>query len=165
MSKLALLPFALALLATGCAPSQPDMEAELSALRAAANAYSEAATAKDAARVVALYDQDAVMVPPDGDLVEGIEGVRGYRFGFVTTPGVELRFELVRAEVARTGDIGWTLEIVDITINHPDGPPTFDVVRNLLTWKKQTDGSWKVVVDIWNSGPEPTADTPAVNPS
>jgi ketosteroid isomerase-like protein len=91
------------------------------------------------------------MVPPNADLVEKLEGVQGYRFGFLETPGVELQFEILRAEISTSGDIGWTLAIGDITINNPEGPPGRDIIRDFHTWKKQTDGSWKVVVDMWNS--------------
>ena len=137
----------------GCAQQSVDLEAELSALREAATRYQDAASAKDAMTVVSMYDEDALMIPPSAEMVEGLEGVRGYRFGFIETPGVELEFELIRAEVAATGDMGWTLSIGDITIARPDGPPGRDRVRDFHTWKKQTDGSWKVVVDIWNSDP------------
>ena len=140
------------LLAAGCAPPPVDREAELAALRQAATAYHDAASAKDAARVVALYDEGAVMVPPNADLVEGLQGVRGYRFGFITTPGIELRFEIVHAEVSASGDMAWTLAIGEITIHRPEGPPGSDRVRDFHVWKKQADGSWKVAVDIWNSG-------------
>ncbi|MDH3271228.1 MAG: DUF3225 domain-containing protein [Gemmatimonadota bacterium] len=141
-----------ALVLCGCAPGAVDQATELSALRAAAMAYQSAASEKDAARVVAFYDDEAVMVPPDAELVEGIAGVRNYRFGFIETPGVELDFELVRAEVSASGDMGWTLSIGQITINRPEGPPGRDVVRDFHTWRKQADGSWRVVVDMWNSG-------------
>lgn len=152
MMKYSALAATSVLLAGGCAPPAIDQEAELSALREAATAYHEAASAKDVDEVVALYDEGAVMVPPNAELVEGVEGVRDYRFGFIETPGVELRFEIVRAEVSGTGDMGWTLSVGEITINRPDGPPGRDLVRDFHTWKKQADGSWKVVVDIWNSG-------------
>ncbi|MGI9625592.1 MAG: YybH family protein, partial [Longimicrobiales bacterium] len=89
---------------------------------------------------------------PNAEMVEGLAGVQTYRFGFIETPGVELRFETIRAEVSESGDIGWTLSIGDITINRPQGPPGKDIVRDFHTWKKQEDGSWKVVVDMWNSG-------------
>ena len=152
LRRLSVLPLSTVLLAVGCAPPPVDREAELAALRQAATAYHEAATAKDAARVVALYDEGAVMVPPNADMVEGPQEVRGYRFGFITTPGVELRFEIVHAEVSASGDMGWTLAIVEITIHRPDGPPGSDRVRDFHVWKKQADGSWKVAVDIWSSG-------------
>ena len=147
-----LLAVAGTLMVCGCAPSAVDRAAELTALREAAVSYAAAASAKDAAGVVAFYDESALMIPPDAELVEGLEGVGSYRFGFIETPGVELEFELVRAEVSSAGDMGWTLAIGDITINRDDGPPGRDLVRDFHTWKKQADGSWKVVVDVWNSG-------------
>jgi len=149
------IPHAVAALFVGaCTTQQPtvDVEQELVALRAAATAYHEAASAKDGEAVVGMYDQAAVMIPPNADLVEGLNEVQNYRFGFIETPGVELEFELVRAEVSAAGDIGWTLAIGEITINQPEGPPGRDQVRDFHTWKKQADGSWKVVVDVWNSG-------------
>ncbi len=128
-----------------------ETESDLVSLRLAANTYHQAASTKDRAAVVALYDENVLMVPPNADLVEKLEGVQGYRFGFLETPGVELQFEILRAEISTSGDIGWTLSIGDITINNPEGPPGRDIIRDFHTWKKQTDGSWKVVVDMWNS--------------
>ena len=136
----------------GCGvPPGPDRAAAELALRDAAQAYHEAASAKNAQAVVEFYDDDALMVPPNAPRVEGIDGVREYRFGFIETPGVELVFELVRAEVSEAGDIGWTLAIGDITIVRPEGAPGRDRVRDFHTWRRQADGSWKVVVDMWNS--------------
>ena len=152
MRKYTVLTTATALLAMGCTPPPVDHEAEVLALRAAATTYHLAASAKLADAVTALYDTDALMIPPGGALVEGLEGVRNYRFGFIETPGVELEFEIIRAEVSSAGDMGWTFALGEITINRPEGPPGRDVVRDFHTWKKQIDGSWKVVVDVWNSG-------------
>ena len=145
---------AAAVLAGGCdaAPPPVDTDAEIASLRATAEAYHRAASAKDRDNVVAMYDEDALMIPPNAELVEGLAGVREYRFGFIETEGIALDFELVRAEVGASGDIGWTLAIGDITINQPDGTQGRDVVRDFHTWKKQPDGSWKIVIDTWNSG-------------
>jgi uncharacterized protein (TIGR02246 family) len=128
-----------------------DREANVAALRETAEAYHAAASGKDAQAVITFYADDAMMVPPNADRVEGIEGVRNYRFGFIETPGVELRFETIRVEVASGGDMGWTLAIGDVNFTRPDGEPGSDRVRDFHVWKKQDDGSWKVVVDMWNS--------------
>jgi len=155
MTKPVILSLVAILLAAACAPPvppAPDLEAELAALRATATAYNDAAGAKDASRVVALYDQDAIMVPPNAEMVNGLEGVEGYRFGFISTPGVELRFELLRAQVSAAADMGWSLSLAYITINRPDGTVGTDLVRDFHVWRKQADGSWRLAVDIWNSG-------------
>lgn len=154
MTRKAHFPLALLLAACAAPPAEtaPDPAAELAALRAAAESYHAAASGKDAAGVVALYDEGAVMVPPGADMVNGLSEVQGYRFGFISTPGVSLTFELVRAEVSASGDMGWTLAEGDITIERADGTTGKDLVRDFHVWRKQPDGSWKVVVDFWNSG-------------
>ena len=138
--------------AGGCSSSALiDRDAEIAALRETAEAYHAAASAKDAQAVVTFYADDAMMVPPNADRVEGIEAVRNYRFGFIETPGVELSFETIRVEVSSGGDMGWTLAIGDVSFTRADGEPGSDRVRDFHLWKKQNDGSWKIVVDMWNS--------------
>ena len=152
MNKYTIFIIVGTVMAGGCGSGATiETESDLVSLRLAANTYHQAASTKDRAAVVALYDENALMVPPNADLVEKLEGVQGYRFGFLETPGVELQFEILRAEISTSGDIGWTLSIGDITINNPEGPPGRDIIRDFHTWKKQADGSWKVVVDMWNS--------------
>lgn len=150
---------ALGLTLTACQPDASDVvtetrqEADVAALTAAALAYQSAASAKDADAVVGMYDETAMMIPPNAEIVdEGLTGVETYQFGFIVTPGVELEFDLIRVEVAASGDIGWTFAIGQITINREGEPPGHDVVRDFHTWKKQSNGSWKIVVDMWNSG-------------
>lgn len=133
--------------------SRAASDADLASLTAAALAYQAAASAKDAEAVVGMYDQTALMVPPNAEIVdEGLAGVEGYQFGFIVTPGVALDFELERVEVAASGDIGWTFAVGQITIDREGEPPGRDVVRDFHTWKRQADGTWKIVVDMWNSG-------------
>jgi ketosteroid isomerase-like protein len=137
----------------GCAPRPGvDLTAERAALREAMEAYHEAASTKDAQTVVSMYDDEAMMIPPNAERVEGIEGIRSYRFGFIENAGVELNFETMRVEIAAGGDMAWTLAVANASFDGPDGEPGSDRIRDFHVWKKQADGSWKVEVDIWNSG-------------
>ena len=144
---------ALALAAVnGCTQDPPqDLETAIAALRDAADAYHAAASTKDRDAVVAFYADDAVMMPPNARQVEGIDGVRNYRFGFIENPSVETQFETTRVDVSTGGDVGWTLAMVEVTFAGPDGEPAGDRIRDFHVWKKQADGSWKIVVDMWNS--------------
>ena len=136
----------------GCTGNSPQyLETAIADLREAADAYHEAATAKDRDAVVAFYADDAVMIPPNAERVEGIDEVRNYRFGFIENPSVETQFETIRVDVSTGGDVGWTLAMVEVTFTDADGQPASDRIRDFHVWTKQTDGSWKIVVDIWNS--------------
>lgn len=142
----------MVLVSAGCgSQTAPDIEAERAALLDAATAYHDAAIAKDRQAVVGFYADDAMMVPPNAERVLGIDGVRDYRFGFIENPSAETRFETVKVEVSSGGDSGWTLAMVEVTFDGPDGQPAGDRIRDFHLWKKQADGTWKVVVDIWNS--------------
>ncbi len=138
--------------AFGCTSGpEVDIESERTALREAVEAYHDAASNKDAQSVVSMYDGEAMMIPPNAERVEGIESVRSYRFGFIETPGVTLQFETLRMEIAAGGDMAWTLAVGDVSFELPDGEAGADRVRDFHVWRKQDDGSWKVLVDIWNS--------------
>ncbi len=160
MKKHLILTALAMLVVSGCTTQTLiDMEAEMAALREAADAYHEAASALDVQAIVALYADDAIMIPPNADQVEGLEGVRNFASTFVEIQGLEMRFETTRVEVSSGGDMGWTLAISEMTFEDPDGQPGSDRVRDFHVWQKQADGSWKVVVDIWNS------ELPAVGPT
>jgi len=140
------------LLGSGCTSrAEVDLASDRAALRDAVESYHDAASNKDAQSVVSMYDDEAIMIPPNADRVEGIEGVRNYRFGFIETAGVELQFETMRMKIAAGGDMAWTLAVGEVSFQQPDGEAGSDRVRDFHVWRKQDDGSWKVLVDIWNS--------------
>ena len=158
MKKLiTILATMVALAAGGCAP-QVDIEVEQAALRAAADAYHEAARTVDIDSLVGLYTNDGLMLPPNAAEEVGLQGVRNFATAFAQTPGFSARFENVRVEVAASGDMGYTLADNVINFDDPDGNPVQEVGRDFHLWKKQ-DGEWKVAIDIWNSeSPLPIAD-------
>jgi len=53
--------------------------------------------------------------------------------------------------ISAGGDMGYTLADVALSIAGPDGAPVEQRYRDFHVWRKQ-DGTWKLAVDIWNSG-------------
>ncbi len=138
-----------------CAPQVPsvDLEAERTALREADSRYTQLATAMDAEGVSGLYAVDATMYPPDGATVSGLDGVREFVAELLSVPGLTVSFRPLVIEVSRDGDMGYTINAVEITIPDEAGNPVTELGRDFHLWRKQQDGSWKVVVDIWNVEP------------
>lgn len=156
MTKLHFVITAGILAATAsCAPQVPsvDLEAERTALREADSRYTQLATAKDAEGVSGLYSVDATIYPPDGATVSGLDGVREFAAEFTSVPGLTVSFRPLVIEVSRDGDMGYTINAVEITIPDEAGNPVTELSRDFHLWRKQQDGSWKVVVDIWNMEP------------
>jgi uncharacterized protein (TIGR02246 family) len=156
-------PALIVVVTVTCAP-QPaatfDIEAERTALRDADSRYSQAASAKDVEAVVALYAPDGAIYPPDGAVVTGLEGVRGFASAFVADSAFAARFTPRAVEVSADADMGYTLNDAEVTFTGSDGKPMTERIRDFHVWRKQPDGSWKIVVDIWNNEPPATPPTP-----
>ena len=56
--------------------------------------------------------------------------------------------------MASSGDLGYTYGNFVFKSKNKDGP-TVHYGKYMSVWRKQKDGSWKVVVDMGNSSPAP----------
>ncbi len=156
-----LLTYLPLLLVCSCSPlpeASVDLEAERAVLHETADAFHEAAPSMDVEKLVSHYASDVLLLPPGGKRLQGTEAARDFLAGFAAMPGAKARFEEPRLiEVARGGDLGYTLGDAVFSFDSPHGNTLVQRVREFHLWKKQDDGSWKIVIDIWNSGtPPPT---------
>jgi ketosteroid isomerase-like protein len=53
--------------------------------------------------------------------------------------------------VAKSGDMAYSWGTYDLTATGPDGKPMQDQGKYATVWKKQADGSWKSVLDTFNT--------------
>ena len=153
---------ALPLLASSsCSPPPAaliDLEAEKAALHEAADTFHGAAPSMDVETLAAQYASDVLLLPPNGERILGAAGAYDFLAAFAAMPGAAARFEEPRiVDVSRGGDLGYTLGEAEFAFEGPDGKTVIQRVREFHLWKKQDDGSWKIAIDIWNSGtPPPT---------
>ncbi len=66
-----------------------------------------------------------------------------------------LAWEPQDGKAAHSGDLGYTWGKYTITTKGKDGEPVKSHGKYLNVWKKQADGSWKVLVDMGNKSPSP----------
>ncbi len=138
----------------GCAPpAQVDIEAERAALREAVEAYHRAGSAVNAEAVIAFYAQEAFVIPPSAPESSGPQEIRDFVTAFTETPGFEISFDTRIVDISADGSLGYSLVSAVISYDGPDGERVDESVRDFHVWKKQEDGSWQVVIDIWNAVP------------
>jgi uncharacterized protein (TIGR02246 family) len=121
------------------------------AIRAADAAGLKAAQAKDAAGATANYADDASWLPPHAPIVQGKEAIRSAWAQLLTTPGLEIDWEITKVDVSRAGDMAYTLYECEMTMSGPNGAPVTDKGKDMSVWVKQSDGTWKMVADTFNS--------------
>lgn len=69
--------------------------------------------------------------------------------------GTSLTWTPVHADMASSGDLGYTYGNYIFKHKDKSGKLISDYGKYTSIWKKQKDGSWKVVVDMGNSSPAP----------
>ncbi|MCH7987489.1 MAG: DUF4440 domain-containing protein, partial [Acidobacteria bacterium] len=84
-------------------------------------------------------------------LVTGKEAIRKLFAELFASPGFEIDWEVTRVEVSRAGDLGYVVGTHKVTVNDAEGNPVTDRGKWIAIWKKQADGTWKCIEDIWNS--------------
>lgn len=141
----------------GCSP-QPaiDLDAERTALMNADRAWAEAYAASESPADVfaGQMTDEAVLLPPDAPLAQGREAIRAAISGLEATPGFSVTWGPLVADVGGAGDLGFTRGTYHIELAGTDGPLMIDG-KYLTIWRKQPDGTWKVVADMFNADGPP----------
>jgi uncharacterized protein (TIGR02246 family) len=140
-------------------PSAAQHDADVKSLRDADAAWSEAWFAKDLDKAMAFYADDATELNPDSPAVIGKQNIVANDKMFFTDPHVTMRWVATTVEVSQSGDMGYTQGNVTYMMVRPAADETSsDTAKYLTVWKKQADGSWRVVEDTYNSDhPTPPA--------
>ena len=130
----------LVVASVACAPvSQEGAE-----IQARSAGWSEALNAGDIDALVALYTDDARLMPPNGPAAQGSDAVRA-DFGELIAAGLQGELKTIETRVA--GDIGY--RVGTYTLSAPDGSQA-DKGKYIEVWR-MVDGEWKISNDTWNS--------------
>ena len=146
---------ALILIATccvGCQNQPIDTRAQDErAIRNADAATLKAAQADDVDGAVANYADDADWLPPNAPMVHGKTAIRAGWAKLISNPGFTIDWQINKLEVGRAGDLAYTTYAYQMAVDGANGKPITDQGKDVAVWKKQSDGSWKMVADTFNS--------------
>jgi len=118
-------------------------------------AWVKAFATKDAEKIAAFYADDAVMMA-NGPTVSGKAAILDTWKGMVTDPNFKLTFSSTKVEVAKSGELAYSFGTYTLNLSDPKTKKKItDKGKYATVYKKQTDGSWKAVVDVANSDPPP----------
>ncbi len=127
--------------------------------------WSKAAGAKDLEKTVSFYSDDTQILPPNSPVLQGKDAARAMWKSMFAVPGFGGGWKATKVEVAQSGDLGWTTGPYEITEVDAKGKPMTDKGKYLAVWKKQADGSWKCVADMFNTDLPPASAPPALKKS
>jgi uncharacterized protein (TIGR02246 family) len=135
-----------------------DTAAEEATLKAMTVAWLDAYNAGDVEKIVAMYTDDAVLMPPHAPVANGHAGIRSFLAtdtAAAKAAGVKLIPGTATAGVL--GDMGW--ESGSYTITDASGA-TVDS-GSYLSVARKSDGKWLLIRDTYNSDRPLPAPAPA----
>jgi uncharacterized protein (TIGR02246 family) len=131
------------------AQASGDFEDDAKILMKLDQEWAKAAAKKDLEQVIALYADDASAYPPNEPLAKGRAAIRKVWSGYFSDPSFQVSWKTTKSEAS--GELGYTVAAYEVSFNLPDGKPGKEVGKCLCVWKKQKDGHWKALHDMWNS--------------
>jgi len=124
--------------------------AERAAISTRRAEFVDAFNREDVQRMAALLTDDHVGMPPNRPPVHGARAsIEYWREGIAAATS---RFEVRPQDVNIAGDVAvdrfdWTVDSTPRT----GGAPFRDEGKCVWTWRRESDGTWKVASAIWNS--------------
>ncbi len=126
-------------------------------VRAVDAQWARAASSGDGQAIAALYASDAILLPPGAPMVKG-EAAKKYWVEF--TSGFAGPIELNTMAVEGGGDVATAIGTYTMSLTPKKAgakPLPAEEGKYLEVLKRQDDGSWKIVYDMWspNAAPAP----------
>jgi len=148
------------LFAVSCSPTSQSVtdsqEAEVEAIRQADLAWVVAQEVDGLEGTMSVYLDDAIMLPPNAPMAIGKEAIReASAVAGVGSPGFSVKWEPIRIEVARSGEIGYAIGTFEGTAVDAAGNLVPVKGKYVEIWKKQPDGSWMVAADMFSPDSPP----------
>ena len=133
----------------GCCPEKKTDPAELIATD---KAFSQMSIDKGLSAAFIFYADDSVVKVRDGNfpIIGKNDMVKAYKSRPDT--GMILKWKPVKAEIARSKDLGYTFGDWELYLKAKD---TTMFGNYISIWKKQAGGTWKYVLDAGSNTPKP----------
>ncbi|MDE2220361.1 MAG: SgcJ/EcaC family oxidoreductase [Gammaproteobacteria bacterium] len=134
----------------GCAQQATpvDTSADVAAMHDATNAWVAAYNAGDADKIVALYADDAIMMPPDGTSLKGRDAMKQYLTAdMAASKAAGVSFALDADTGGVSGELGWHSGTFHVAGANGASVGTGKYVE---VWHR-ADGKWLMIRDIWNN--------------
>jgi ketosteroid isomerase-like protein len=134
-------------------PEKPavDLAAERAAVQAAFDEWS--ASYQDVDKYMSFFAEGAHFLGINQPMIVGKQGIRERVDHLNDLPGFGGEAEAVKTDVSKEGDLAYVVGKGKWGLGVAGGESVTVPSKTLTVWKKQADGSWKIVADAVNSAP------------
>ena len=107
----------------------------------------------DAAGCAAAYAENGRVFPAGSPMVIGRRAIQTFWQGAIDAGAKAATLTIL--ELEELGDTAIEIGTYTLDVRPPSGPPAKDEGKYVVIWKRQSDGTWKLAVDIFNTSLPP----------
>jgi ketosteroid isomerase-like protein len=151
------LPMALTLCSLVACPlgalavGSADLAAAEKGVRAADAAWAAAAQTGNIDAWMAFYSADTIVMPPNASLTSGKDLARQSISTLLAHPHLSMSWHPINVQVAASADLASLTGGYELHFDDARGAPVADHGKVLEIWRRDSDGSWRCIVDTWIS--------------
>jgi ketosteroid isomerase-like protein len=105
--------------------------------------FAEAFNRGDWNTLTGMYTDDAVVLMPNSETMRGPAAIRQ---GFSAMSGMNANLRIVPESIVQSGDIAYETGRYEMSMTGGS-----DRGKYLTVWRRQPDGTWKIVADMINT--------------
>lgn len=136
------------------AADEAAISAEAGKIRVLEVAMMTAGGEKGADGYMSFYADDAVELPANAAMLQGKENI-SKTMDFLNDKDNRLTWTVMRVDVAASLDLAYSYGVYEFRSKDNEGKQTVEYGKYTTVWKKQSDGRWKVVLDMGSASPKP----------
>jgi uncharacterized protein (TIGR02246 family) len=136
-----------------CGQQNVDTKSEGEQLMQLSRDWSTAASKGNIDTTLAYWADDATVMSPGQPPLKGKKAIREMLEETSKIPGFKISWEPKTVTVSKSGDMAYMTEENQVTMNDSLGKPFTENNKAVTVWRKEADGKWKNVVDMWNANP------------
>ncbi len=139
---------ALTLFIAACQP-KPEKPATAEALSQVNRDFMKAMNAKDAVAAASYYADEASVLPPGEAIITGRAAIQKYWQGFLDGASF-IDGSCATIATGSSGDVGYEIGTAELHLKGPDGKIVTENIKYTLVLKRNADGKWLQMYDMWN---------------
>ena len=148
----------------GAKASDPDSVKQ--GIKADEAKWNKDVKAKDTEGLASHYTDDAFFVPPGAPPADGSTAIRQFYATALTDPAIDVTIVNDSVDVAGSGDLAYSRgHFTEKYTDRKSGKVMTDTGTYLAVYKKQDDGSWKIVADFAAADPDSVKPVPPEKPA
>lgn len=151
--KIKIVTSLLLIVFISCSEQKTDTKTEGEKLMQISREWSKSALTDSVEKTLNYWADDAIVMSPGQPALKGKKAIREMVEGSFKIPGFKISWEPISVSIAKSGDMAYMIEKNQITMNDSLGKPFTENNKSVTIWRKDADGSWKNVVDMWNADP------------